>query len=54
MKKIRFTEDRRLPDNTIILAGEVAEFAAADADAYVNNQVAEHVPPPKPTKEEPK
>lgn len=38
--KIKWTEDRRLPDNRLVRAGEEADYPDAEARAYINNGVA--------------
>lgn len=43
MKRIRWTEDRLLLDNTLVRAGEEMEMGDTEADGFVTNGVAEHV-----------
>lgn len=51
MKKIRFTEERVLLDNSRVNIGDEREFDDDEAAAFVNNGVAEFVATAKPTKE---
>ena len=43
MKKIRFTEARRLLDTSVVKKGEIREIEDREADAFVRNGVAEHI-----------
>lgn len=40
MGPIRFTEDRRLLDDSIVKAGEERDFGETENAAFVNNRVA--------------
>ena len=52
MGPIRFTEDRRLLDDSIVKAGEERDFGEAENAAFVNNRVAVFVNPTPPAAQE--